>query len=228
MGKSVVVLGDTGSGKSSSIENLDPKSTLVISVIKGKDLPFRGSRKVWNRENKNLVSFDSYQDILNALKYTDEKTPDVKTIVIDDARYLMVKEFFSRAKENGYVKFTEIAMHFQELLRLVENVREDLTVVLMLHDDDVESEKIIVKKKVKLTGKLVEEQYNPLEGTAICLYACCTLSKEASTPTYQFYTNKTWINGIEIPAKSPKGMFETITIPNDLSLVVKAIEEYYG
>jgi hypothetical protein len=97
----------------------------------------------------------------------------------------------------------------------------------MLHEDDVESDKVIVGKKVRLFGKLIEEKYNPLETMTVCLYANC-IPKKGGESIYEYITNRTLINGIEIPAKSPEGMFEEISIPNDLDLVVKAIEEYYG
>jgi hypothetical protein len=227
MARLVGILGDTGSGKSRSIKNLDPKSTVIINCASDKDLPFKGSNAIWNKENKNMFFIDNYPDLTNFLKVTDAKALHVKVIVIDDFRFQMSREFFSRAREQGYGKFTDIARNFQLILELINTMRKDLTIFIMLHDDNIESDKVIVGKKIKLVGKLVEDQYNPLELMTICLYAHCNVSKDG-TADWKFYTNRTLVNGVEIPAKSPEEMFESLTISNDLSLIVKKIEEYYG
>lgn len=224
MGKFVGIVGDTGSGKSRSILNLNSKTTVIINVL-GKDLPFKGASKIYNKENKNIFQYDTYSDILRLLKNVNEKATHVKTIVIDDMRFLMTKEFFSRAKETGYVKYTEIAQNFQNILESIQNLRDDLIVFGFLHEDDVYNDKILVSKKIKLVGKLVEDQYNPLEVMGICLY--CKPSMTENGMLYQFYTNKTWINGVEIMTKSPEDMFQSLTIPNDLKIVLDAIYEYY-
>jgi len=225
MGKLIGILGSTGSGKSRSVKHLDPKTTVVINCANNKDLPFKGSRTIWNKNEKNLFFIDNYPDLINMIKGIDSKAPQIKTIILDDFRYQMSREFFSRAKETGYGKFTSLAVNFQSILELINTIRDDITVFAMLHDDDVISDNKIVAKKIKLVGKLVEDQYNPAELMSILLYAHCSVTKEGAT--WSFYTNKTLIDGIEIPAKSPEGLFE-LTMPNDLSLVLKAIEEYYN
>jgi len=122
-------------------------------------------------------------------------------------------------------KFSIIAQNFQIMLETINGMRDDITVFLMFHDDDVISEGKIVAKKIKLVGKMVEDQFNPVELMGICLYAHCELTKDGAI--YKFYTNRALIDGVEVPAKSPEDMFPLI-MENDISLVVKAIEEYYG
>lgn len=226
MGKILIVLGPTGSGKSRSIKNLNPEETMVVNVLK-KDLPFRGSSSMYSMEKKNTVNLSDWDKVTTFITNVSNGMPHIKNLIIDDSRYIMEKEFMKRAKETGYTKFTELAQHFQAIIEASENARNDLKVVLIMHDDDVINDKIIVSKKVKLVGKMVEDHYNPIEVVAICLYCKPTFDKN-DRPVFQFFTQKTLLDGIEIPAKTPEEMFATETIPNDLDLVFKAIDEYYN
>jgi len=225
MGKILIVLGPTGSGKSRSVKNLDPTKTIVVNVLK-KSLPFRGSESMYSMDKGNLMSISNWETLVPFIKNVDALAPHVTTLVIDDSRFIMEKEFMRRAKEVGYTKFTELAQHFQAIIEAAEESREDLKVVLMMHDDDVINDKVIVAKKVKLVGKMVEDHYNPLEVVPICLYCKPTFDKN-NKPVYQFFTQKALLDGVELPAKSPEEMFATETIPNDLSLVMAAIDAYY-
>lgn len=226
MGKILIVLGPTGSGKSRSVKNLNPEETMVINVLK-KDLPFRGSASMYSMDKKNMVSLSDWDKITTFITNVSNGMPHIKNLIIDDSRFIMEKEFMKRAKETGYTKFTELAQHFQTIIEAAENARTDLKVVLIMHDDDVVNDKIIVSKKVKLVGKMVEDHYNPIEVVSICLYCKPTFDKN-DKPVFQFFTQKTLIDGVEIPAKTPEEMFATETIPNDLDLVFKAIDEYYN
>lgn len=100
MANCIIILGKTGTGKSTSIKGLNPKETVVINTLR-KRLPFKGSQSLYNKENKNLFNLDSYQDVVNYLKLIDEKAKNVRNIVLDDSIFVMRKEFFARAKESG-------------------------------------------------------------------------------------------------------------------------------
>ena len=224
MGRILIVLGATGSGKSRSIKNLNPQETIVVNVLK-KDLPFpkSGNSYVWNG---NMFAMDKWDEVSNFITTVSNEVPQVKTIIIDDVRYVMEKEFMKRAKEIGYTKFTEYAQHFHAIIEAAEEARQDLKVVLMMHDDDVVNDKAIVGKKAKLVGQMVEAHYNPIEVVSICLYCCPTYDKN-NKAEYQFYTQRCLVKGVEIPAKSPEGMFKEV-IPNDLAIVFEAIDNYYN
>lgn len=154
MGKIIIVLGPSGSGKSRSVKNLNPESTMVVNVLK-KSLPFKGSESKYSVAKQNLVNIDSWDKLVPFIGLISANAPHVNALIIDDARFIMEKEFMKRAKETGYTKFTELAQHFQAIIEASENAREDLKVVLMMHDDDVVNDKVIVAKKVKLVGKMV-------------------------------------------------------------------------
>jgi len=218
-----MLLGKSGTGKSTSIKTLNPKETIVINVL-GKRLPFKGSNSLYNKENKNLFRLDDYSQVIKLL----EQAPStVKNIVIDDSIYIMRKEYFSRAKEVGYSKYTELAQHFQQIISTCEKMRDDLNVFLILHSEDITSDNTTTGYKVSTIGKLLDTQYNPIEVVPMVLYSSVKYDDKGNA-TYGFYTHRTKEGSIEIPAKTPDGMFEEDFIPNDLGLVVKAMNDYYA
>nr|DAF63755.1 MAG TPA: hypothetical protein [Podoviridae sp. ctz6O13] len=125
------------------------------------------------------------------------------------------------------VKYTELAQHFQSIIQTCELLRDDLNIFLMLHCEDVVSDGGIIGYQVATVGKLLITQYNPVECVPMVLFSAVQYD-DKGTASYGFYTHRCKVGSIEIPAKSPDGMFEEDFIPNDLSLVVKAMHEYYG
>lgn len=226
MANAVILLGKSGTGKSSSIKGLDPKETVILNVL-GKKLPFKGSSSLYNKENKNLFRIDDYTQAINMLQGIDKNASYVHTIIIDDAIYIMRKEYFKRAKETGYGKYTELAMHFQQIISTIESMREDINVFLILHSEDVQSDKTTVGYKVSTIGQLIDNQYNPVEVVPMVLYSSIKYDDKGAA-TYGFYTHRFMDGMVEIPAKSPADMFMEDFIPNDLGIVVKAMKEYYG
>ena len=225
MANVVMLLGKTGTGKTTSIRTLNPEETIIINVL-GKKLPFRGSDGLYNAEKKNLFRVEDYQQLINLLQACD-KQPHIKNIILDDCIYIMRKEYFKRAKETGYGKYTELAQHFQQIISTCEQMRGDINVFMILHSEDVQSDKTTVGYKVSTIGQLIDNQYNPMEVVPMVLYSAIKFD-EKGKPTYGFYTHASMEGTIQIPAKTPNEMFEEDFIPNDLGAVVKAMNEYYG
>lgn len=225
MANCIAILGASGTGKSTSIKTLDPKTTIVFNTLK-KRLPFKGSSAAYNDNAKNLYELNDYKDVIKYLINISEKGTHIKNVVIDDSIYIMRKEYFDRAKENGYAKFTDMAMHFQNIIETCESLRSDLNVFFMLHSEPIISDNIITGYKMATVGKLLDQQYNLLEIVPMVLFSSIQFTD--NKPMYGFYTHATIEKGAIIPAKSPDGMFQDDFIPNDLALVVKAMEEYYG
>lgn len=221
-----MILGKSGSGKSSSIRTLDPKTTVVINVLK-KRLPFKGSQKLYNAENKNLFNMEDYSSIINLINSISTKATYVKNIIIDDGTYIMRTEYFRTAKQTGFNKFVDMASHFQSIIKAAEDARQDLNVFLIMHSEDIVNDNTIVGYKASTVGKLIDNSYNPIEVTPMLLYSDVKYD-ENKKPQYGFYTHRTLIGSTEIPAKSPADMFNEDFIPNDLGIVVKAMDEYYG
>ena len=221
-----MILGPSGTGKSTSIKGLDPKETVVLNVLR-KRLPFKGSNNIYNAENKNLFPIDDYTQIVNLLETINKKAPHVKNVIIEDMTYIMRKEFFKRAKETGYGKFTEIAQHFQQVISTCESMRDDVNVFFILHSEAIQSDKTTVGYKVSTVGAMIDSQYNPVEVVPMVLYSAIKFDDKGNA-SYGFYTHRCMEGTVEIPAKSPDGLFEEDFIPNDLGLVIKAMNEYYG
>lgn len=226
MSNLVLVMGESGSGKSTSVKSLNPKETIVFNIL-GKRLPFKGSAASYNSENKNIFKIEKYDTILTYLDSINTKTPEVKNVVIDDAIYIMRTEFFDRSKEVGFNKYNELADHFRKIIAKCGSLRDDLNIFMLLHTESIEADGSIIGYKSSSVGKLLDKMYRPEENTAITLFAQPKFDDKGKA-TYGFYTHKMKVNGIEIPAKTPEGMFEEDWIPNDLGLVCKAMKEYYG
>ena len=226
MANIIMLLGKSGTGKSTSIKGLDPKETVVINVL-GKRLPFKGSNTLYNKENKNLFQRESYTDIISLIQNISDKAANVKNIILDDFIYVMRKEYFSRAKENGYGKYTELAQHFQQIISTCEKLRDDLTVFMILHSEDVQSDKVTTGYKVATVGNLVDNCYNPLEVVPMVLYSSVKYDDKGNIE-YGFYTHRCKEGVVEIPAKTPDEMFDEDFVPNDLGYIVKKMNEYYG
>lgn len=135
----------------------------------------------------------------------------------------MATEFFKRASENGFNKFSEIGQHMFNIIDAAKKLREDLTVVFTFHSDDsVDPMLGMGSKKIKTIGKMLAEKYSPEASMTVLLYTHVDFDKDGKA-NYQFITNRTET----YPAKSPMGMFEDLTIPNDLNTVIQTIENYY-
>jgi hypothetical protein len=225
MGQSVLIIADSGAGKSTSIENLDPKATFIVNVA-NKPLPFKGWRKMytaWSKEtpNGNMYHSSNYSQIEACLQYVNTKRTEIKTIVLDDLQYMSAFEYFDRADEKGYEKFTQMASHLARIVRLPKDLRDDLTVIFMMHAEDSVDLDGKRKIKAKTIGKMIDNSLT-LEGLfAIVLFGKVKKDKDGNI-RYVFET----VNNGENTCKSPKGMFPTPEIPNDLALVKKAIYEY--
>ena len=226
MSNLVIVLGSSGSGKSTSIKTLNPQETVILNVL-GKDLPFKGSRTNYTRENKNLIQSAKWDSISSMMQSISRNMPNIHNIVIDDAIYIMRTEFFDRSKETGFNKYNELADHFRRIIADGNSLRSDITVFMMLHTETVEADGSVIGYKASTVGKLLDKMYNPLESVSITLFAQPKYDDKGK-PEFGFWTHPMKVNGIEIPAKSPAEMFEEDFIPNSLQLVLDKMHEYYG
>ena len=202
MGLPVLVLGESGSGKSYSIKNMDADSVGIFAVEKGL-LPFKN-------KGFKVAKNSTYGMIMGALQ-----NPQLKRYVIDDSQYLMVNEFFDRAKDTGYQKYTDIGLHFRNLVHHINQNLADDVIVYFLHHTELDSN--TGKVKAKTVGKMLDN-YLTLEG---CFNI--VLQAVAEGKDHYFITQSDGSN----TAKSPEEMFAD-KISNDLAYVDKTIREYYG
>jgi len=224
MAKTILIAGKTGTGKTSAIRTLNPKETLILRVI-NRTLPFKYAG-LYGGEQKNMLLTPGYEDVLKALEWAN-KQQHIKNVVITDGTYIIRQEYFKLANQKGYDKYTAFAMHMQQILKAIQDLREDIKVFMEYHVENTLNDNGITEYKPSTVGKLLDSQYNILENVDIVLFA--NPQYEDKKITYGFITNRTLDrNGAEIPAKSPMGMFEDEFIPNDLAFVAKKIDEYYG
>lgn len=221
MSEIIAVVGQTGTGKSTSIESLNPKETAIINII-GKPLPFKGWKAKYNSENKNILVSVSAKDIVAALKKINDTRPEIKVIVIDDFQYLMSSEFMNRSEEKGWDKFTDIARHAWDVINTAKNLREDIKVFVLSHDEII-TENFLPRRKIKTIGKMLDDKVT-LEGLfTVVLFTDVTKDQQSGELKYTFITQ----NDGSTTSKSPKGMFSQFQIPNDLAYVIKCIDDYY-
>ncbi len=218
MGQGILIIGESGSGKSTSLENLNPKETFIINV-KGKSLPWQGFKKQYSAENKNLFNTDQAGQVLDALQKISDTRPEIKQIIVDDWQFISSAELMARSSEKGFEKFTSIAKSIYSIADKPRQLRDDLKVFYLTHSEDVVDSDGNRKTKAKTVGKMIDNQIT-LEGLfTIVLYTNVEKTKEGMK--YQFVTNSDGTN----TAKSPKGMFDA-KIPNDLKEVIKRIDKY--
>ena len=197
----VMVIGQSGSGKSTSLRNFEKGDAFVVNVS-GKPMPFRNNGvKVWRSTN--------YQNITKAI--TDAPN---KSIIIDDSTYLMTTEFMRTAQTKGYDKYTEMACNFYNLLQTAAALPEDKIVYFLGHVDlDANG-----NERFKTIGKMLDEKVT-LEG-----WFTIVLKTVVQDGKYQFSTQT---NGHDT-VKSPMGMFDSQFIDNDLKAVDTAIRSFYN
>lgn len=204
MGLPVLIMGESGSGKTYSIRNFDPAEVGIFSVEKP-FLPFKNDKGFKVAKN---ASYGSIGAVL--------KDPKLKAYIIDDSQYLLVNEMFDKAKEAGYGKFTDIALHFRNLIHHINRNIPDDVIVYFLHHTETDSN--TGRTKAKTVGKMLDNQLT-VEG---CFSIVLLTSVEG---TEHFFMTQS--DGYTT-AKTPDGMFSDIRIPNDLKTVDTAIRDYYG
>lgn len=219
--KLVGIVGATGTGKSTSIKHLNPEETYIINVAK-KELPFKGSEKLYNTTNKNYKEIEDANEISRQLRIISDKAPHIKNIIIEDSNYIMGFNMVEKATETGFTKFSLMAKDMVDLFRTARQLREDITVFYLTHPEEITDGGDVIGYKIKTAGKLIDNQVL-LEGLlTVCLYTYVEENKDG-TANYSFVTNRYR----KYPAKSPDGMFDEVKIPNNLQTVVDTIKEYY-
>ena len=214
MSITTMVLGESGTGKTTSLRNLDPVHTLLIQMVK-KPLPFRSSDwKPATKEGGTVFVTDSSATICEAMKRTKKEV-----IVIDDFQYLMANEFMRRVTDvetgNGaFAKYNEIARHAWDVLMAASSLPDNKRVYILSHTSTDD----FGKTKIKTIGKLLDEKI-VMEGLVTIV-----LKTVVQNGNYLFSTKNSGADTV----KSPLGLFDDELIENDLAIVDASIFNYYG
>lgn len=213
MSNLIVVLGESGTGKSTSMRNLNPESTFVINVL-SKPLPFRGYKGQYNTEKKNYLESDKYSKILEWLDAINKKALHIKTVVIDDFTFLMNNEYMRRCREKSFDKFNDIGINQFEIFDMCKTFRDDLYCYIMCHTEKDHAGII----KPRTVGKMTGDYVGISERVSIVLHT------QIVDMQYKFLTQN---DGYHV-AKTPMDLFNDLYIDNDLAAIRHTIDEYYG
>ena len=205
-----MIIGTSGSGKTTSLEKLDPKQTFYIDAD-GKGLSWKGWRKQYNKENKNYFQCDAPEQIFSLMQTIDEKQKQIKFLVIDTLNGCMVADEMRRAKEKAYDKWMDLAQSVYNIVDYSNKMRDDLTVILIGHTQTSDDGFTCMLTNGRKLNK-------------ICLESKMTtvlVSRINDNGEYVFETRAK-----NSTAKTPRGAFDTDEIPNDITIVIDALKDF--
>ena len=205
-----MIIGTSGSGKTTSLEKLDPKQTFYIDAD-GKGLSWKGWRKQYNKENKNYFQCDVPEQIFSLMQTIDEKQKQIKFLIIDTLNGCMVADEMRRSKEKTYDKWMDLAQSVYNIVDYSNKMRDDLTVILIGHTQTSDDGFTCMLTNGRKLNK-------------ICLESKMTtvlLSRINENGEYVFETRAR-----NSTAKTPRGAFDVDEIPNDITLVIDALKDF--
>ena len=214
MAKVIGIMGESGSGKTTSCRNLDPSTTYYLDCDK-KGLSWKGWRDQYNEENKNYFATNFPNTVLQLLKkINDDQQKRIQTVVIDTINGVMVAEEMRNAKVQGYGKWTDLASYVWEIFEYALSMRDDVTVIIICHSITDTDDNGIVFTHIRTNGRKLEKIVLESKLTTVLLAEC----KDGQ---YIFHTRAD-----RSSVKTPLGAFDQDEIPNDVAEVIKAMEGY--
>lgn len=215
MAKVIGIMGESGSGKTTSMRNLDPGTTFYIDSDK-KGMSWKGWKKQYSYEKLNYMATDQISTVNQILEKinTQDNMKHIKVVVIDTLNGLMVADEVRRMKEKSYDKWVDLAQCVWELLDSLYTLRDDLTVIVVCHSQTQKEDDGYTFTRIKTSGKKLDKLNVESKLTTV-LYAV------AKDGEYIFQTKAK-----NSTAKTPMGAFDAEEIPNDIVDVLKALEDY--
>lgn len=215
MSKVICVMGESGSGKTTSCRNLDPKTTCYIDCDK-KGLSWKGWKKQYNTENKNYLCTDKQEIVLKMLHRINESEEfaHVKTVVVDTINGIMVADEMRRSKEKGYDKWLDLACAIYDIVDYSLTMREDMTVIFVAHTQTDHDDNGYLFTRIKTSGKKLDKI------TLESKFPTVLLAKVIDG-RHVFETQANFST-----AKTPLGAFTENIIDNDMTEVLKALEDF--
>lgn len=213
MAKVICIAGESGSGKTTSMRNLDPATTYYIDADK-KGLSWKGWREQYNTDKKNYLKCDDVNIVRNYIKSVAEKCQKIKVIVVDTINGLMVADEMRRSKEKGYDKWVDLATCVWDLVVDCYDYRDDLTIVFTAHTQTETDESGYRFTRIQTSGKKLNKIVLESKFTTVLLAKCVD-------GKYLFETQAN-----NSTAKSPMGAFDDFEIENDIVKVIDALKDF--
>lgn len=216
MAKVIGVMGESGSGKTTAMRNLDPAVTYYFDCDK-KGLNWKGWKKQYSTENKNFMVTDDFMTVDKILHNINDNAPHIKFIVIDTLNALMVAEEMRILRMTSGDKrsaWSDLAQNGWALLDLCLTLREDLTVILLCHSETISDDNGLMRTRIKTNGRKLEKLVLESKMTTV-VWAVRQNGK------YKFV-----LSADGSTCKMPMGAFETDECDNDIMIVIKALEEF--
>ena len=218
MAKVIGVMGESGSGKTTAMRNLDPKETFYIDCDK-KGLNWKGWRSQYNVDNKNYWSSDSYSVVAGLLNKinSQDNLKHIKYVVIDTINGIMVaEEMRILAMQSGDKRsaWSDLASHGWELINTCLTLREDLTVIVLCHSETISDDNGIVRTRIKTNGRKLEKLVLESKMTTV-------IWSVRQDGKYKFI-----LSADGSTCKVPLGAFESDECENDITIVIRALEDY--
>lgn len=214
MSRLICVMGESGSGKTTSMRTLNPKTTYYIDSD-GKGLAWKGWRKQYNAEAKNYIVSRDIPSITRLIVNISEKKPETKTIIVDTLNTCMVDKEVKGMKDTGYGKWIDLTQFVWDCIETAGKQREDLTVIFVMHSETIRDDFGYSFTRVKTNGRKLEKLVPE------SLFSTVLLAKKTDDDRYVFETQSK-----NSTAKSPMGAFDSFEIDNDMSMVLKALEDF--
>lgn len=203
MAEKILIMGESGTGKSASLRNCDPAITAIVNPV-GKPLPFRGKFEMLN----NVTDSGEIGRWMH-----EQVKKGKKIIVVDDFQYILSVPYMNRIKEAGWDKWNDFGDNYFGIIDVCHELPDDVVVYYLTHTETLENG----ITTIKLIGKLLREKIT-IEGLFTTV-----LRTQVSDGKYYFLTQ----NSGKDTVKSPMGMFPSYAIENDLNYVDEKIRNYY-
>lgn len=211
----ICIAGESGTGKTTSMRNLDPSTTLYIDCDK-KGLSWKGWKKDFSAENKNYLKTDFPAVALQALQKVDksESMKHIKTVIVDTINGLMVADEMRRSKDKGYDKWQDLAQSIYDLIDYSLIVRDDVAIVFVAHTQTDHDDNGYMFTRIKTSGKKLDKITLESKFSTVLISKCID-------GRYVFETQANFST-----AKSPMGAFDEKLIDNDITAVISALSEF--
>lgn len=211
------VIGESGSGKTTSLRNLDPATTYIIDAD-GKGLCWRGWRGQYSTANKNYSKVDTQNKVVAYMRYANDEMPHIKTVVVDTINGVMIAEERAHKDEKTYDKWADLAWHIWDIITYANNMRDDLTVILCAHSETLDDDNGRRFTRILTNGRKLNKLKPETKMRAV-LHAY-----RDENGDYVF-----GVHAHDSIAKMPYGLYDDVeTVPNDIAQVIADIREFDG